>query len=86
MGKMGKMRGGINRNGSPSPPSGNGGILGSGIFGMFGTIIQCQSTDDSLYCNIMKFFNLFFMILLVIFVLWVIYSVSYPLLFSKRGR
>jgi hypothetical protein len=84
---MGKMRGDMKRNGgSPPPPSGNGGILGSGIFGMFGATVHCQSTDDSLYCNIMKFFNLFFMILLVIFVLWVIYSVFYPLLFSKRGR
>ena len=37
---------------------GGGGILGSGIFGFFGTTIQCDSKDDSTYCNIMKIFNL----------------------------
>ena len=87
MGK-GKMGGGIMRRsgGSPSSSMGNGGIMGSGIFGMFGTTIRCESTDDSMYCNIMKFFNIFFMIFLVIFILWTIYTVAYPLLFRKRGR
>jgi hypothetical protein len=85
MGKSGGGRMRMSRGGSSSS-SGNGGILGSGIFGMFGTTIQCKSTDDSMYCNIMKFFNLFFMIVLVLFILWTIYSFAYPLLFSKRGR
>ena len=28
-----------------SQNSGNGGIMGSGIFGMFGTTIQCPASD-----------------------------------------
>jgi hypothetical protein len=80
MGKGGGFRGG-SQNSASSP--GNGGIMGSGIFGMFGTTIRCDATDQSMYCTIMKFFNLFFMILLVFFVLWVIYQFAYPLF--KRG-
>ena len=46
----------------------NGGIGGSGIFGIFGTVIQCQSTDNTMYCNFMKLFNVL-VILMVIFYL-----------------
>ena len=62
--------------------SGNGGILGSGIFGMFGTTIHCDSKDDSLYCSIMKFFNLFIILLIVGFVFYF----AYTLLFSRKGK
>jgi len=85
MGKRGGFRrggGGGAQNSALSSP-GNGGIMGSGIFGMFGTTIRCDATDNSMYCSIMKFFNLFFMIFLVFFVLWVIYQFAYPLF--KRG-
>jgi len=30
----------------------NNGIMGSGIFGFFGTTIHCDSKDNSMYCNI----------------------------------
>ena len=50
---------------------GGGGILGSGIFGMFGTTIKCDSTDDSTYCNIMKLFNLFMVVLIVAYILYI---------------
>jgi hypothetical protein len=42
MGKGGGFRGG-SQNSASSP--GNGGIMGSGIFGMFGTTIRCDATD-----------------------------------------
>jgi hypothetical protein len=58
----------------------NGGILGSGVFGLFGTTIKCESTDDSYYCNIMKLFNLLVVIAIVLFVLY------YAYLFMKNTR
>jgi hypothetical protein len=85
---MGKSGGRMRRSGSSSSSSSmaNGGIMGSGIFGMFGTTIRCESTDDSFYCNMMKFINMFIMILLVIFILWTVYTISYPFLFRKSRR
>jgi hypothetical protein len=49
----------------------NGGIMGSGIFGIFGTTIRCDSEDNSIYCNIMKIFNLFIMIALILYFLYI---------------
>jgi hypothetical protein len=36
----------------------SGGMFGSGIFGFFGTTIKCDATDTSIYCTIMKLFNI----------------------------
>lgn len=59
----------------------SGGIGGTGIFGLFGSVVTCKSTDDSLYCSIMKLFNLLMVFLIVGFVLYYVYAlVSY-----KRG-
>jgi hypothetical protein len=30
----------------------NGGILGSGIFGHFGSMVQCDANDDSMFCTL----------------------------------
>jgi hypothetical protein len=51
-----------------------GGILGSGIFGVFGTTIKCDSKEDSTYCNIMKLFNLLIVFLVVIYILYIVYG------------
>lgn len=54
---------------SSSSSSSNGGIMGSGVFGLFGSTVSCKSEDQSIYCQIVKLFNLliiFFVILLVI--------------------
>lgn len=51
-----------------------GGIAGSGIFGMFGTVIRCNADDGSLYCEIMKIFNL---LIVVFFVLYILYISSF---------
>ena len=61
-----------------------GGILGSGIFGLFGTTIKCDSTDDSMYCNIMKLFNLFMVVLIVAYILYIAYNVFPIPSFHKR--
>ena len=52
----------------------SGGVLGTGIFGFFGTTIKCDSTDTSMYCNIMKLFNLLIVFLVVFYILYVAYS------------
>jgi hypothetical protein len=68
---MGKRGGSAS---SPSMLSNGGGIAGSGVFGMIGTTIQCKSTDDSMYCNIMKLFNLLVVIIAVLFIMYVVYN------------
>jgi hypothetical protein len=54
---------------------GNGGIAGSGIFGMLGTTIHCNSDDNSLYCNFMKFVNFILFAILLLFIAYIVYSV-----------
>jgi uncharacterized membrane protein YedE/YeeE len=56
----------------------NGGILGSGIFGLFGTTIQCQSTDDSMYCTFMKFVNILIAAVMICAILYLAYTFLYP--------
>ena len=64
---------------------GNGGIFGSGIFGMFGTTIHCNSTDDSMYCNVMKLFNLLIILLIVGVVGYFAYTYFFPSSSRKGG-
>ena len=66
-------------------PGSNGGIMGSGVFGLFGTTIRCDSKDDSLYCNIMKLFNMLIVILLVCFIVYFVYNyVLKPYVFKNK--
>lgn len=65
-----------------SSNSSNGGILGSGIFGLFGTTIQCDSEDKSMYCNFMKFFNLLIALGMISLILYFVYL----FLFSRKRR
>ena len=66
--------------------SSNGGILGSGVFGLFGTTIKCESTDDSYYCNIMKLFNLLIVVTIVLFVLYYAYLFMNNTRISNRRK
>jgi len=66
--------------------SSNGGILGSGVFGLFGTTIKCESTDDSNYCNIMKMFNLLIVIAVVLFILYYAYLFMANTRLSNRRK
>lgn len=79
---MGKLRGGSG--GASSQFLGGGGIGGTGIFGLFGTTIHCKSTDESIYCNIMKFFNLLVVIISVLFIIYIVYN--FVSMFVKKRK
>ena len=73
MGK-GKINSKTNNN---SDNSGNGGIMGSGIFGMFGSTVHCDANNNSFYCSVTKLVNLiimFFFLAMVIYLLYVAYN------------
>lgn len=61
-----------NNSGTSGMP-GNGGIMGSGIFGMFGTTVHCKSDDNSLFCLLSKFVNSIIMIIFLISIAYLIY-------------
>jgi hypothetical protein len=54
---------------------GNGGIMGSGIFGMFGSSVQCKSDDNSYFCILSKIVNGLIMVLLLFAILYFIYYI-----------
>ena len=56
----------------------NGGILGSGIFGLFGSVVNCDSTDNSLYCSLMKFVNILLAIGMICAILYIAFVFLYP--------
>jgi hypothetical protein len=66
--------------------SSNGGILGSGVFGLFGTTIKCDATNNSLFCNIMKLFNILIVLFIVGYILYFAYLFLSPyyLKYSKK--
>jgi hypothetical protein len=51
----------------------NGGVMGSGIFGMFGTTIHCQNSDNSYYCQFMKLIQVVSGILFLFAILYLVY-------------
>ena len=65
---------------------GNGGIAGSGIFGLFGTVVNCSSTDESIYCSIMKLFNLIIVLGIVSYILFFIYVSFIKPTFKNKKR
>ena len=58
----------------------NGGIMGTGVFGHFGTVISCKDSDTSLYCKFMKIVNLFIAIIIICVIIYFIYH----FFFSKK--
>lgn len=66
---MGKFRGGSLKKAGTN----NGGILGSGIFGAFGTTVRCDVNDNSMFCLLSKLVNFIVMILFLFFVIYLIY-------------
>ena len=84
MGKIGRMRKSAQSTGGGSPS--NGGILGSGIFGMFGSQVVCKGTDDTIYCNIMKMFNILMGVIMVCVILYFIYYFLNTFVFSSKRR
>lgn len=51
----------------------NGGVMGSGIFGMFGTTVHCQNSDNSYYCQFMKLIQVVSGIVFLFAILYLIY-------------
>ena len=75
---MAKGGGRSSRAKSSTDSGSNGGIFGSGIFGLFGTTIQCQSTDTSMYCTFMKFVNILIAAVMICAILYLGYTFIYP--------
>jgi len=65
--------------------AGNGGIMGSGIFGMFGSIVNCKAEDTSTYCEFVKMFNVLIMVLVIVFILYAVYTFSKSTFSNNRG-
>lgn len=80
-----RMSRSISGSGSGSGSS-NGGIAGSGIFGMFGTTIRCNSDDESMYCFIMKIFNVMIVLGLISYMLYLAYHFIGPSTFKLKTR
>ena len=74
------------KGGKGSSGMSNGGIGGSGIFGFFGTTIKCDATDSSIFCTIMKLFNLLIIFFVVGYILYFAYSYFNPMKLIKKSR
>mgnify|MGYP003347660545 CR=1 FL=1 len=59
---------------------GGGGIADSGIFGLLGTTVQCDSSDDSFFCKFAKLMNVLIWILMLI----AIFYVAKKILFKNK--
>jgi len=68
---MGKGKISVQNNNNTTPN--NGGIMGSGIFGMFGSTVHCDANSNSFYCSITKLVNLIIMFFFLAIVIYLIY-------------
>jgi hypothetical protein len=68
---MGKGKISVKNNNNTTPN--NGGIMGSGIFGMFGSTVHCDANSNSFYCSITKLVNLIMMFFFLAIVIYLIY-------------
>lgn len=59
-----------------------GGIGGSGVFGFFGTMVQCKSDDNSWYCMLAKLVNVLIMLMILFFII----SLAFDYLRSFSGK
>jgi len=66
---------GNNSNSNRNSNNNNGGILGSGIFGHFGSIVQCDANDDSMFCTLSKLVSTIMMLIFLAVVVYLIYYV-----------
>lgn len=48
-----------------------GGIADSGVFGLVGTTVQCDSEDKSWYCKFAKLINVIVWILMILAIIYV---------------
>jgi hypothetical protein len=64
---------------------GGGGILNSGIFGMFGTVVQCKSDDTSMFCTLSKIVNGLMMILFLLLIFYILFMIFKYFLRTKKS-
>jgi hypothetical protein len=70
----------------------NGGMMGSGIFGMVGSTVMCKAEDNSWFCSLSKLVSgLMMIIYLLFFVFIVIYlyrnrAFYYKVVFGSGGK
>jgi len=64
--------------------TGSNGIIGSGVFGHFGSFVNCNSQDNSMYCNFVKFFNVLIMLMVIIGIIYFIYKFASPYFMKKK--
>ena len=72
---MGKGKISVKNNNNTTPN--NGGIMGSGIFGMFGSTVHCDANSNSFYCSITKLVNIimmFFFLAIVFYLLYIAFN------------
>jgi hypothetical protein len=67
------------------PANNNGGIMGSGIFGMFGSTVVCKSDDTSMFCTLSKIVNVIIMIGFLLIVLYLVY-IGFKYFFGDRSQ
>ena len=72
---MDQFKGGRGRGRGRSSRQGmnNGGVMGSGVFGMFGTTVHCQNSDNSYYCLFMKLIQVVSGLVFLFLILYLIY-------------
>jgi hypothetical protein len=66
-----------NTNTNTTNNTGNGGIMGSGIFGMFGSTVHCDANSNSIYCSMNKLVNfimMFFFLCIVFYLLYIAFN------------
>ena len=68
---MGKGKISVKNNNNTTPN--NGGIMGSGIFGMFGSTVHCDANSNSFYCSITKLVNIIMMFFFLAIVFYLVY-------------
>ena len=68
---MGKGKNSVKNNNNTTPN--NGGVMGSGIFGMFGSTVHCDANSNSFYCSITKLVNMIMMFFFLAIVIYLIY-------------
>jgi hypothetical protein len=71
---------------SNMPMLGGGGIMGSGVFGHFGSINQCPADNDSFFCKFSRIFSMIFMVFTLLFIIFIVYTVARSIIRASPAR
>ena len=83
MGRRVRIR--TNRRDADTAGAGQG-ILGSGIFGHIGGLVNCDSKDDSFFCKLSKFVITIMYILFLLAIVYLVYIFFSKMKFSKMMK